>query len=241
MIRELIHSVLRRRGRRIVRWPMKKALALESHVCELLALVPINCVLDVGGHRGETGLMFRANGYRGRIVSFEPIAANLEIIRQHAAADHDWQVIPKALGDEASSSSMFTAASTVLSSLHKPTEHGVAHFGESLSTTQVQQVEVCRLDEIAAQCLAGISKPVVYLKIDTQGHDLAVLRGAVETLKQVQVLQMEAAVRPIYEGGGRFQDVFEVAESLGFKLSGFLIGSRNRNLALNEMDAVFVR
>lgn len=99
MIRQLIHSVLRRRGR--------------------------------------------------RIVSFEPIAANLEKIRQHAAADHDWQVI--------------------------------------------------------AQCLTEFSKPVVYLKIDTQGYDLAVLRGTVETLKCVPVLQMEAAVRPIYEGVDDFK------------------------------------
>lgn len=39
----------------------------------LLHRYEIDLVLDVGAHRGDFGALLREAGYRGRIVSFEPL------------------------------------------------------------------------------------------------------------------------------------------------------------------------
>jgi FkbM family methyltransferase len=241
MFRSFIQSVLARYNRKIVSWPLPKGAAIESHVGEILKKFPVNALFDVGAHRGESGRLFRSQGFTKRIVSFEPIPENLDALRKSASQDHDWRVIPYALGDEDGSFEIHQSTSTVLCSLHHATEHGKEHFGDGIQTVKNLKIEVRRLDDLAAGCLEGIAAPAIYLKTDTQGHDLAVLRGGGKTLENVRVLQMETAVRPIYEGAATFQKSFDVAVSLGFRLTGFFIGSRSKDMAVNEMDVVFVR
>jgi hypothetical protein len=57
------------------------------------------------------------------------------------------------------------------------------------------------------------------LKIDTQGYDLEVLKGAENTLQSIRALQLEASVRPIYEGMPGFREVLDYLMSRGFALS----------------------
>src|SRR3954469_15063977 len=56
------------------------------------------------------------------------------------------------------------------------------------------EVPVVRLDE------TGLEGQSIYLKTDAQGHDAQVIEGAVGILDRVQVIQIELAVTPIYEG-----------------------------------------
>src|SRR5436309_1851618 len=43
----------------------------HGHVAALLDLHGINCVLDVGAHRGQFALLLRDAGYRGHVAPFE--------------------------------------------------------------------------------------------------------------------------------------------------------------------------
>ena len=58
----------------------------------------IGTVIDVGANIGQFGESLRADGYRGRIVSFEPTQSAFEILARRAAADGNWQAHHCGLG-----------------------------------------------------------------------------------------------------------------------------------------------
>jgi hypothetical protein len=51
---------------------------------------------------------------------------------------------------------------------------------------------------VIADCVAGLDSARVFLKIDTQGWDMEVLRGASGILDQVVGLQSELSARHCY-------------------------------------------
>jgi hypothetical protein len=65
---------------------------------DFLAARDVDVVLDVGAHVGWFGQRLRECGYRGTIVSFEPIGAAFSQLQALAAHDGNWQAHQLALG-----------------------------------------------------------------------------------------------------------------------------------------------
>jgi hypothetical protein len=84
----------------------------------------------------------------------------------------------------------------------------------------------------------SLSRP--YLKLDTQGYDVEVLKGGAAVMQKIVALQSECSVQPIYEGMLNFSDSIAFIESFGFQLSGIfpVVTIRHR---LIEFDCVMVR
>ena len=61
-----------------------------------------------------------------------------------------------------------------------------------------ESVPIARLDDLRSELVGPDDR--VYLKIDTQGYELEVLNGAVETLGQVVAADIELSLAPLYEG-----------------------------------------
>jgi hypothetical protein len=91
----------------------------------------------------------------------------------------------------------------------------------------------------AAWGTAVASAGSVFLKVDTQGYDLKVLRGAKEHLREVKLLQVEAGLQPTYEGSPMLAEVLEVVADNGFAISGIYPTTRN-GLCLGEVDVVAI-
>jgi hypothetical protein len=101
-------------------------------------------------------------------------------------------------------------------------------------------VPLGRLDTIAPAYLAGARS--VFLKIDTQGFEAAVLEGATTLLGQCRAVQLEMSLVPLYEGQQLWPYFVELLQSRGFAmwtvLPGFVDPATGRTL---QMDAVFAR
>jgi hypothetical protein len=80
------------------------------------------------------------------------------------------------------------------------------------------------------------------LKIDTQGYESEVLKGAPETLARVAGLQLELSLVPLYGGQKLMPEMLETVASLGFELwalvPNFLEPGTARML---QADATFFR
>ena len=89
--------------------------------------------------------------------------------------------------------------------------------------------------------LNGVSSPVL-LKIDAQGYELEILRGAVQSLPTFEGILLEIAVIEINEGAPLLHDVIAYMKSAGFVTYDILeIHRRPLDGALNQVDIFFVR
>ena len=210
---------------------------LISRLVEMLA---VDVVVDVGANRGQTVQWFRHAGFRGDIVSFEPTSeAYAELVRR-CASDDRWTGHRMALGATSGRLEINRYEQDVFSSFLSPSSFGKQRF-DALTSTAVERetVQVERLDAVWSEL---VPEGVALLKIDTQGFDLEVLRGAGDKLLTVAVVQLEAPVTSIYDGMPTLQELVTFLAERGFEPAGFFPVTRDRHLLrLVEANCLFVR
>jgi FkbM family methyltransferase len=215
---------------------------LDVLLWRLLPGLGVNCVIDVGAHTGEFGMLVRALGYAGRIVSFEPTHAALLDLGRRARQDPDWQVQGVALGSTTRTAEIRVAGDSRFSSFRTSTVLGRSIFEGELATAEIEHVQVRRLDEMFGSIVRGIDNPRAYLKLDTQGWDLEVLSGAAGCLDRIVAAQSEMSLRPIYEDMPTQAEAIEAFRAVGFDVVGvFPLHPSQVDGLLNEFDCVMVR
>lgn len=211
-----------------------------EHIAWVLRLFDVNCVLDVGANNGQYAKQLRKAGYKGRIVSFEPLPHIVEKLEKAAAKDKNWWVYPYALGREDTTTEM-TVVQGTMSSLLGPTEYGSKRYKRFENST-VEEVQVRRLAGLLDEIFEGIDEPRPYLKLDTQGFDLEAFAGTEERIKQFVGMQSEVALLQIYEGMPNMRESIQAYEDAGFEITGmFPVSREGKTARVVEYDCVMVR
>ena len=118
---------------------------------------------DVGAHVGYFAvLMGDLVGSAGKVIAFEPRGLNLGYLQKHVATNncHNIQIVSKALGDHSGHAKLETRTGT-----------GTGY----VSDTGDEDIEIASIDELVE---SGVLPPPTFLKIDVEGGEMAVLRGA---------------------------------------------------------------
>ena len=172
------------------------------------------------------------------MVSFEPIAEVCERLRAHRAGDARWQLRPFALGSADGTASIQVGAQSATSSLLAPSEYLVRQAAGARSV-RTETVRVARLDGVFE---AGWEGRRIWLKLDTQGFEQEVLRGAEASLPKVTILQLELSLRPLYVGEPGFLEVAGGLAGRGFDLVGLEPGfAEDATGRLLQSDVLFAR
>src|SRR5579863_1295246 len=212
---------------------------LGAHLKRLLALLEIDCVLDVGANDGQYAAMLRKIGYRGRIVSFEPVAKTYAALAERAAKDKDWHVFHCALAAKAGRQKIRVTRSTVFASFLDPSEYSKTKYPKDMPVERIEEVRVRTLDEVLQEAIQGLKSPKLFLKMDTQGYDLQVFAGAKKSLPKILALQTEISIQAIYKGMPNYLQSLDTYSKAGFVISGLYPVSRDKDtLALIELDCV---
>ncbi len=238
MVRRAVHSALRRLGLTVRRY--SPATSPEAQMQALLAHHHVDLVLDVGANEGQHALALRRGGYRGDILSFEPLPAAWAACAQHAARDPRWAMAPRAaLGDHEGAVEINVAGNSVSSSVlpmsetHRKAAPASAYIG-------VEQVALHRLDVLADEAVTRAARP--FLKIDTQGYERQVLAGATGVLPRLVGIQLEISLTPLYAGSPTLPDLLQTMSEWGFQLYAllpeFVDPASGRTL---QVDGVFFR
>lgn len=199
----------------------------EPGLIEFLNSRGIDLVFDVGANDGHFGLWLRESGYRGRIVSFEPIRALFDRLKARADEDGAWEAHPVALGDKPGKALINVSASSVFSSL-RPHREAATTFDPEAVPVRTEEVEVATLDRFAP----AYARRTCFLKIDTQGFEQQVLLGAKATLPTLQGVQLELPIIHFYSG------VWGISEAVNFMAKEGFVVAQIRPVNYHPADPV---
>jgi FkbM family methyltransferase len=212
-----------------------------SYFRNLLIRLKINCVIDVGANRGQFARNVRRSGYNGRLLSFEPNREDFVQLSNLTKNDKLWRVFNIALGNENAERQFHVTKTTLFNSFLDPISMNPSFTVSGMDVVRTDTVQVKRLDSIMAELLEAISEPRVFLKLDTQGFDLEVVRGAEKCMDAIVGLQSELSVTPIYEHIPHYLEALDYYESLGFSLMNLFTVNRTNQQSILEYDCLMAR
>lgn len=215
----------------------------SSEIAQILAAInhiEANLVLDVGANTGQFAQALRSIGFRGDLVSFEPLSSAHAQLSAAARYVQSWIIHPRvALGDHDGEVKINVSGNSVSSSILRMLESHSSVASESTYISS-ESTPLVRLDSIATQYLKSSSK--LFLKIDTQGFEWQVLDGATNLLKEARGVLIELSLIPLYEDQKLWLAMIERMGMEGFTLwsiqRGFTDELTGRTL---QVDAIFIR
>jgi FkbM family methyltransferase len=184
----------------------------------LMAARDVDLVIDVGANRGQYAAALRAAGYRGRIASFEPLAEPYGALAGAAAGDARWDTWGLALGARRAVAGLHVTEDSRNSSLLAVGPRHLRAVPDSRAVAR-ETTEMERLDDVWPRVVGDARRP--YLKVDTQGYELEVLRGATATLDAIAFVEAELSLVSTYDGGPLFAEVVGFLAGHGFEPIAF--------------------
>jgi FkbM family methyltransferase len=173
---------------------------------------PGQLVLDVGGHYGEYAVLFAALvGSEGRVISFEPDAAASPVLTANVALNgFTDRVTVESLA------AFDTSETRQLFSRHGNSQSSLARAGLGGATTEADveryTISTVSLDEYLQR---NGHPPPSYLKLDVEGAEIHVLRGAVNILRSQTTILCELHPYAWNEFGVSFDDLLRLVRETG--------------------------
>jgi len=186
-------------------------------------------VVDVGASDGLTQVWSSHRRYL-RIIGFEPdFRAFKELQNQGSRLTRYFNV---GLNDKHGPISFYLTRKQKNSSCFLPNRNFLNRFHNASRYDIVEEVTIpCKsLDEVLHE---GNLNDIDFIKLDTQGSELAILQGATSVLAHsVFGLEIEVAFAQIYEGEPLFSDIDRFLRPFGFDLIDLRTTSWKRKIGI---------
>lgn len=199
-----------------------------------LEVSKVRTLVDVGANQGQ--FLFPALKYLTpqRALAVEMLPDFAVLLASHVP--ENVKVYNCAAGCGRGRGRFLRSAFTPASSLLELVPEASALYGKDLHQDDLGAVDIRSLDELCAE--AGLDS-IDLLKIDVQGYELEVLRGARKILRRTKQIIVEVGFVPVYRGGPLFPAVWQELDSQGFTLSRLFGQCRSQNDVLLHADALF--
>jgi FkbM family methyltransferase len=225
--RLFVRRILRRWGYDFHALPANR-LGLRDLQFDLPELVRSSSpvIFDVGANKGQTIELMRGCFPASQIVAFEP---NPELHRELTSrfASDEVLIEDLAMGSACGIVDFNVLENDELSSVLELDRDPQNPF----ALTPIQRVVTVSMTTLDTYCSKRGGQPTIdILKIDTQGFDLEVLRGADGLISRcgVDVLLVEVNLAPLYRGQGTFGEIERFLANRGYGLLGLYEVARER-------------
>lgn len=193
--------------------------------------------IDVGSFIGSSSFAIRVMRPDIDIFAFEPVQSNYEFLITNMKSDMHFKAYQVALGSTNGSGEIHQNAFPASSSILELDEQHKRQYPYAASTSR-EKVQIARLDDYLAEMKIS---PPVFLKIDVQGFELEVLKGAENCLDQVECVFLEVSFLPLYKGQCGFDGIHEFLSTRGFVFMGSYDHQYTKSGDLIQADLLYCR
>lgn len=201
----------------------------------------VDLVFDIGANKGQYALGIMDAGYKHKIVSFEPLSSVYGTIKKESQKYDNWEVAPKcAIGAKKEEIEINISANSVSSTLLNMLDSHIEGAPES-KVIGKEKVQVYSLDEIAGDYIKSAKN--IFLKIDVQGFEQEVLKGAQQLLEEAKGVELEISLVPLYEGQSwLLPQILDFMSSKGFRLKSIVPAfTDNKTGEVLQCNGIFFR
>lgn len=213
----IINSGLRPFGLQIRKW--RRASHERYEQCLKLAMGGVTrpFAIDIGAHEGQSSTGILQMFPQARILAFEPAPTTFRTLQQCASAK-GFEAFNLALADREGEMEFNTFASSQCNSLLPPAAPKDSVIAGLREKPVVERVKAATLDGFLEK--RGLSQtPVDYFKIDVQGFEMPVLRGAANTLRVTRHILIEVSFCQAYQGQCLVDEICHLLREQGFALA----------------------
>lgn len=194
----------------------------------------VSSVIDVGANVGQFGLDIRRHGFKGQIFSYEPVEETFEVLVHTTTRHQPWQAINLGLGASEYETTINISGNAGLSSsiLKIGTLH-LENFPESASVAK-QNISISTIDK-QLEILELLPEDIM-LKLDVQGFEAEVLKGASRSLSKIPICFLEVSISPLYEGEVSFLPILIELSKFGHEVIDVFRGIKAKDGRLLQLD-----
>lgn len=235
MIKEAVKKLFNILGFHIEYYPK---LVLKSRI-DLINTHNIKTIIDVGANKGQYAKEMRELGFKGDIISFEPLKEAYSILAQESNKDKKWYIHNFALGSSNEVLEINVASNLASSSILEMEKSHIEAL-PYIKYVSKEKINLRQLDNVWNDLIAEHPKEY-YLKIDTQGFENEVLKGSENVLAHIKGIQLEMSLTTLYSNEWLFDEMYDYLKKKGYQLSGLEPQFYDTNGKLLQMDGIFYK
>jgi len=175
---------------------------------------PFHVFFDVGANIGQTARAIRKRFATAAIYSFEPVSKTFSKLKANTAKQ-DVRCYQLAFGSENMEMEIYVDRDNQGSDMNSlRNRNGASQENQVKETIKIQRLDdFCKLNSI---------DHIDYLKIDTEGYDLEVLKGAIAYLvnQSISFIEVEVGMNPENKYHVEFGAVKEFLERHDYRIFG---------------------
>ncbi|MBC7631695.1 MAG: FkbM family methyltransferase [Flavobacterium sp.] len=209
-----------------------------SRLVKTLQSRRLDTMLDIGANVGQYAVLTRSAGFSGTIISCEPLDGAFDELNQRASRDECWTALKTAVGAEPGTATINVSQNSFSSSIRDMT---AAHLDTAPQSRYIatEEVPVTTVRDLVTS--HDLDPARTLLKIDTQGFEGEVLRGAGDLIGQVGAIQLELSFVELYDGQLLFDELVARMSADGYRIQQLEPGISDRNGRMLQVDGLFVR
>ena len=197
----------------------------------------IDTIFDIGANTGQYASVLRRFGYQGKIISFEPLKKEKDILDVNMAEDENFESYNYAIGKKNTDGKINYSLNSVSSSILRTHPRNIETDRGTFSKKK-NRIKIKKLVNFKKK----IKKNTTMLKLDTQGFEHEILFSAKNLLNKFKLIQLELSFRQMYHLEKNWLKTLNLLQKKGFYVIDIFHGLRHKkNFELMESDFILKR
>jgi FkbM family methyltransferase len=210
-----------------------------SEQVRLLQSQNVNNVFEIGAADGRDTIRYTELFPTAKVFAFEPVPNSFLKLQQTTQDKPQVSVLNAAMSDVVGTASFNIAEWPDASSLFASNRTGSTFDDYNVAKTTIQ----VKTETIDNYCQCENIQAIDLLKMDAQGAELSILKGAEKMFEQrrVGLIYTEVNFLDIYQGAGPYDSIAAYLRFHDFQLHNFYDLFTNQKGQLTWGDAIFIR